>query len=113
MKPRLPLLLIPAGFVIWASAFTLLYAALSLGCAFGWQNDAIGGVTPLRLTLLAIWLVHLAALAGLLIYSVRLRSDADARTSRFLRQAAIGSAAAAIAATVWTGVVILVATPCL
>lgn len=113
MKPRLPLLLIPAGFVIWASAFTLLYAALSLGCAFGWQNDAIGGVTPLRLTLLAIWLVHLAALAGLLIHCVRLPSDASARTSRFLRQAAIGSAAAAIAATVWTGVVILVATPCL
>lgn len=113
MKPQLALLLIPAGFVIWASAFTLLYAALSLSCAFGWQNDAIGGVTPLRPTLLAIWLVHLAALAGLLIYCVRLRSDASARTSRFLRQAAIGSAAAAIAATVWTGVVILAATPCL
>ncbi|NEW89353.1 hypothetical protein DU475_19090 [Rhodopseudomonas sp. WA056] len=113
MKPRLPLLLIPAGFVIWASAFTLLYAALSLGCVAGWQSEVIAGMTPVRLVLLVVWLVHLAALIVLLIYCVHLRHRSADRTFGFLRRAAIGSTVAALAATVWTGVAIPAVTPCL
>lgn len=113
MTLRLPLLLVAAGFVIWASAFTLLYAGLSVGCMAGWQSEVIAGVTLLRAVLLAIWSAHLAALGALLIYCVRLGRRSANRTFGFLRRAAIGSTMAAIAATVWTGAVIPAATPCL
>ncbi|KPF97602.1 hypothetical protein IP86_13670 [Rhodopseudomonas sp. AAP120] len=105
------LLLIAAGFVIWASAFTLLYAALSVGCAFGWQARLIGEISLSRAVLLAIWAVHLAALVGLLIYCVRQpRGEA---TGGFIRKVAIGSTVAALVATVWTGVAIPAVSQCL
>ncbi|MFC0240772.1 hypothetical protein [Rhodopseudomonas telluris] len=105
------LLLIAAGFIIWALAFTLLYGGLSVGCAFGWQSKMIAGGNLLRVVLLAIWSVHLAALIGLLIYCVRLpRGDA---TPAFTRKVAIGSTAAALVATVWIGVAIPALSQCL
>lgn len=104
-------LLIASGFVIWASAFTLLYAALSVGCAFGWQARLVGEISLSRILLLLIWSVHLAALVGLLIHCVRLPQGEG--TPGFIRKVAIGSTAAALVATVWTGAAIPAVSQCL
>ncbi|MBI5132875.1 MAG: hypothetical protein HZA66_25840 [Rhodopseudomonas palustris] len=108
------LLLIASGFVVWASAFTLLYGALSVGCAYGWQaTTAIAGISLLRGVLLAIWSVHLAVLVGVLIHCVRLPEPADNTTASFTRQVTIGANAAALVATVWTGMAIPAVSACL
>ncbi|WP_322515191.1 hypothetical protein SR870_19650 [Rhodopseudomonas palustris] len=107
------LLLIASGFVVWASAFTLLYAALSVGCAYGWQRIVIADTDLQRAALLAIWGVHLVVQTGILIHCWRLPRTTDDGTAAFTRRVAIGSNAAALVATVWTGLVIPAASPCL
>ncbi|MCG6204641.1 hypothetical protein LPW26_08340 [Rhodopseudomonas sp. HC1] len=105
------LLLISAGFIVWALAFTLLYGGLSVGCAFGWQSEMIGGNSLLRVVLLAIWGLHIVALIGLLIYCVRLPRS-DETTPAFTRKAAIGTTVTALVATVWTGLPIPALSQC-
>jgi len=111
-RPASPLLMV-AGFVIWASAFSLLYAALSAGCAFGWNGVRVGDLDLNRLVLMAIWIGHLLLLVGLQIYCLLLPKLADDSTGTFTRRIAIGSTAAALVATIWTGIVIPAVTPCL
>lgn len=106
------LLLIAAGFVIWALAFALLYGGLSVGCAFGWQAMMLGGNNLLRVVLLAIWSAHLVALIGLLIYCVRLPRSDQNNMPAFTRKVAIGTTVAALVATVWTGLPIPALSQC-
>ena len=69
MRPR-SILLLGAGFTVWAVAFVALYAMLSVGCRFGWHETAVdmaGGVSLQRLQLAAIFLVHLVAGAAVVM----------------------------------------------
>jgi hypothetical protein len=111
-RPASPLLMV-AGFVIWASAFSLLYAALSAGCAFGWNGVRVADLDLNRLILMAIWIGHLLLLVGLQIYCLLLPRLAADSTATFTRRIAIGSTAAALVATLWTGLAIPAVTPCL
>jgi hypothetical protein len=106
MRPA-SLLLIAAGFVLWASAFSMLYAAQAVGCAVG------ANVWTHRGAMLLIWAVHLLLLVALLVYCRRLPNSSNDGIDDFVRTVAIGSTAAALAATVLTGLVVPVVTPCL
>ena len=56
------LLMLAAGFIIWSSAFVVLYAMLSVGCRFGWHEIDLGaGLSVQRAQLAAIFVLHLAA----------------------------------------------------
>jgi hypothetical protein len=97
-RPALSLLGLLGGFVIWGSCFNALYALHATGCELLWPADR------LRLLLIAVWLGHLALLAALLAWCERRRraggaADADG----FLTQAASGLTAAALGATILTG----------
>jgi len=83
------LLRMSAGLFIWCSAFVVIYAGLSLGC----QNLDIpveaGVLNPLTGALIVAILLHLAALAALLIRHQRHPVQAGAgegARSRNLRQ---------------------------
>lgn len=108
------LLLLAAGFVVWSSAFVLLYAGLSVGCAFGWDRVVLGGTSAVRLGLLLVWAGHIAALAALVIYTHRraMRATGGSRPSAFTLRLALALSVAALVATVWTGLAIPVATLC-
>jgi hypothetical protein len=110
-RPASPLLMV-AGFVIWASAFSLLYAALSAGCAFGWNGVRVADFDLNRLILMAIWIGHLMLLVGLQIYCFCLPEPANDGMGSFTRRIAIGSTAGALVATIWTGLAIPAVTPC-
>lgn len=101
------LLLIGAGFALWASAFALIYAAQAVGCAM----DA--SIVSHRAAMLTIWLAHLAALIALLLYCRRRLANVDAAAFGFTHRLAFWSTLAATVATVWTGFMIPVVTPCL
>ena len=110
MTPRPPshpasLLLMVAGFAIWASAFSLLYAAQAVGCAVGAEVATHRGI------MLLIWALHLLGLITLLLYCRRLPGQGDG-IEGFTRKVAIGSTVAALAATFLTGLVIPAVTPC-
>jgi hypothetical protein len=101
------LLLIAAGFVIWTSAFALLYAAQAVGCEFGTD------VGRHRAIMLLIWAVHLVALLGVLVYCHRLSVDPQDEVGVFTRRVSIASTVTALLATILIGIVVPVISPCL
>lgn len=110
----LNLLVLIAGFVIWALAFSLLYGVLSIGCEYGWQHMQLGPVTLNTAVLAAILVVHLAAHTALLVWTGRrARMSSDwAQPARFLAWACFGTAATGMIATSWTGAPIAFLTQC-
>jgi hypothetical protein len=97
-------LLLPAlGFGVWASAFVLLYAMLSVGCRFGWNDvDLVGGLTAQRAQLILILIAHMVAGVALVIHMRRcLRADFD-RPAAFLGRIGYWAAIAALASSLFT-----------
>ena len=91
------LAMLAAGFTLWAVAFVVLYAMLSIGCRFGWDDIVLfGGVTLQRAQLVALYLVSVAAGAALAL-ALRRRADVS-----FLWRAAYGASLAALAASVFS-----------
>ncbi|MFL9828501.1 hypothetical protein [Rhodoplanes sp. SY1] len=106
------LLLLVAGFVIWSSAFVLLYALQSIGCAAGWERTTLAGASLLRALLVLLWTAHVGALVALVIYTWRRRPGGPGEAATFARRVAIGTSTVALFATVWTGAPILATTMC-
>ncbi len=101
------------GFALWASAFTLLYAVQGAGCAFGWHRSSFGSLSLLRLLLIAVWAAHMALLAWLNFYCWgMLRTASRTMPDVFLWRASAVLSAAAIAATAWIGLALLIPSPC-
>lgn len=113
--PRAGLLPLFAGLVLWSSAFVLLYAALSIGCAFGWEQQAFGPLTLQRFVLLVLWLAHLAALLALLAWTRRhaRRVAPGDRTGAFLARCALHATVVALVATVVNYAPVLTLSACL
>jgi hypothetical protein len=104
-----------AVFLVWASAFIMLYAALSVGCALGWERVLLGPVSAQRLVLIVIWIAHIFAI--LLVFSgyrrtLALRPIEPEQTHRFLTKSVWALTASALAATLWTGAPILQGSAC-
>ncbi len=102
-------LLLALGFLLWASAFTALYAVLSLGCAWNWDRIAWGPLDPLRSILLLVWAGHMGALVWLVRAGRKpnlARSSGSPATARFIRAASLAATGAALAATAWIGLAI-------
>jgi len=100
------LLLIAAGWTLWASAFVTIYAAQAVGCAL---DQAI---ISHRAIMSAIWILHLAALFALVIYCRRRMASAAADSLHFTCNIAFWSSLTATIATAWTGAMISFVTPC-
>ena len=97
-------LLLPAlGFIVWASAFVLLYAMLSVGCRFGWDGiGLVGELTMQRAQLILIFVAHIGIGLALLVYMRRcLRADFD-RPAAFLGRIGYWAAIAALASSFFT-----------
>ena len=91
------LMMLGAGFSIWASAFVALYAMLSVGCRFGWDDvELAAGLSLQRAQLVAILFVHLAAGAALV---AMLRTGVG---GPFLARAAYLAAIAALGSSVFS-----------
>ncbi|UPG74598.1 hypothetical protein MVG78_21140 (plasmid) [Roseomonas gilardii subsp. gilardii] len=106
-------LLLLAGFAVWGSAFVALYGGVSLGCAWGWDARPLGPVSLLRGLLLLILAAHLLVLTLLLRWCWRpLRSAPGHSLGHFLGLASLAATAAALLATLWTGLPVLGLSAC-
>lgn len=107
MAGLIPLLRMSAGLIVWAIAFCLLYALHGIGCAAGWSSAMLpGGISLHRGTLIAAWLVCIAAGVGIALSQRWPRTTLIARTA--WRLAWVG-----VIATVATGLPILILPACL
>lgn len=109
--PTRHLLMILAGFALWALAFVLLYGTQATGCKAGWHLVEIGPASLLRLVLALLFLLHLGAML-VLVRSLRRQVVPLAGPVRFLNRVALFSAWAAIASTLFTFVWLFWLSPC-
>lgn len=106
------------GHVAWAGGFVALYAALSIGCEYGWhQIELAGGVTIQCVMLIVLFLATLAATSLIAFLTWRRWSEARVRGSGvapapFLEWAAFVSSLTAIAAAIVSLGPALVLTSC-
>ncbi|WP_279483461.1 hypothetical protein [Aureimonas sp. SK2] len=109
------LLILVAGLVIWSSAFVALYALLSIGCAFGWEDRGFGPVSLQRAVLVGAWLAHLVLLGLLVAWTSRRakRAKGDDEIARFFARTALAAAVVAVAVTLVNYAPILVLSMCL
>ena len=102
------LFMLAAGFVIWSSAFVALYAMLSVGCRFGWHDiELAAGISVQRAQLVAIFLLHLAAVTALVL---ALRGHGPA--APFLPRASFLAALAALGSTLFSFAPVFVLSTC-
>ena len=105
MRGRL-LLMLGAGFTVWALAFVALYAMLSVGCRFGWDEiELAGGVSVQRAQLVAILVLHL-------MVCVALRLCLGEPRDSFLHTTARWATNAATAATIFVFAPVFVLSAC-
>lgn len=97
--PARRLLLILAGFTIWALAFVALYGVNAIGCRFDWPASLQ------RSLLLGLLALHLLALAMLSAWTARrwrhARQAGTETVSRLIEYLGFGTALAASGATVF------------
>lgn len=96
-----------AGLILWAIAFSALYAVQGLACALGWDEKQIAGTSLARLVLLTIYAGGVGALA-------RLSWTYRPRTARpeLLDWLAFVSAASGLFAVIYTGLPIITTSIC-
>lgn len=94
-----PLAMLLVGFVLWAGAFILIYAAQATGCRLGWnQVDVFGMLSLQRGVLMVLFLLA----CGLHLYLIGAFGCSDARAqSAFTHQAGRLLAFAALAASLF------------
>lgn len=101
------LLLLGAGYAIWALAFIMLYSMLSVGCEFGWDAiELTGGVSLQRAQLIGIFLLHVFAGIALVLF-LRGRKD-----TAFLISASHLAAIAALGSTLFSFFGVFFLSPC-
>jgi hypothetical protein len=107
------LLLLVSGFVVWSIAFTAIYTAFSVGCWLGWGGVMAGPLSMQALIVGAIWIafIILGVLNAVLAWR---RAAVDLRpVAGMLRVALPAANIAAVAATVVTGLPLLLTTSCI
>jgi hypothetical protein len=107
------------GYLIWSAAFVTLYAALSIGCEYGWhERTAVAGISVQRLMLVILFLISLAAAGYGTWLTCQRWSRARAEAGRlvppagFLEWASHLVAVSAFAATLATLVPVFFLTTC-
>ncbi|MBB3952488.1 hypothetical protein [Aureimonas jatrophae] len=93
------LLLLCAGLTVWASAFLSLYALLSLGCAYGWEDRVLGPISLQRAALVTNWSLHLALNAALVIWARRRARQREGDPEAFLAKVSVVANIVALLAT--------------
>lgn len=58
---RAPILLTTLGFILWSAAFLALYGLQATGCRLGWQDMPLAGTSLLRVALIALLALSVAA----------------------------------------------------
>lgn len=94
------------GHLVWAGGFVAIYAALSIGCEYGWHlMELAAGVTVQRTILVVLFLGTVAA-TGLVAWlawrrwSAARRREQTVAPARFLEWAAVASSLTALGAAI-------------
>jgi hypothetical protein len=106
------LLLAASGFVVWSAAFSAIYAVFSLGCWLGWDSSPLGPTSLQKIATGAVWLAFIG-LGVAVVWLSRWRARQSLQpVAQFLGVLLPTANLAAVAATVITGLPLLLASSC-
>ena len=92
------------GFAVWIAALSMMYGMQATGCAFSWQNVALGSTSLLRIVLLGLFAGYLGLLLWIFVRSRhRLANTPGDSLDAFLWRASAYLTLAALGATMWIG----------
>lgn len=94
-----------SALVLWAVAFSVLYALHGLSCSLGWTNVVAFGLTQAKALLLAVWVFLIGTQGLLLLWLLRQRETQMERIGIAIGWIGLG-------ATIITGVPILAISTC-
>jgi peptidoglycan/LPS O-acetylase OafA/YrhL len=110
LAPTHPLQL-ALGLIIWSGWFVLIYAALSIGCAFALPDNSLSPVNWLNALLLVLTLLA-TALLGYLAWRCW-RAPIQRGDRHFIARVAAGVYLASAVSTLAIGLPVVVLPPCL
>lgn len=96
-----------SGLILWAMAFSSLYALQGLACAQGWDNVAYAGVSAARLGLVLLYAGWTGASLWLCWHSYPRAAHRD-----FLARLAFACAVIGLLSTIYTGAPVVATTVC-
>lgn len=96
-----------SGLILWAIAFSSLYALQGLACALGWDGVGFAGVSAARLALVLLYAGWTSALLWLCWYLYPQKTHRD-----FLSHLAFACAIIGLLSTLYTGAPVVVTTTC-
>lgn len=107
-RPARYLLFLIAGFSVWAAGFVVIYSALSIGCAAGWNEVTIGTLSLQRAIILGL-LLAITATSVIVLRLVARPRPLRGKPVGFLMQLAYYTSLAAGVAILFTfsGVAVL------
>ncbi len=95
--------------LVWLASFSAIYALHGLGCALGWSNVALPGMSLFRWLLLVSWLIALLAQGAMLM---ALRSRRFRSHDTFIHRTSLATSCAGLISTLWTLLPVAVSGPC-
>lgn len=95
--------------LVWLASFSAIYGLHGLGCAFGWTEIALSGLSLFRWTLLGAWL---AAILVQLLLLLAVRKRLSGSTLDFYRVGNLATAWSGVTATGWTLFPLAVSSTC-
>jgi len=95
--------------LVWLASFSAIYGLQGLGCAFGWTEIALPGLSLFRWTLMGAWL---SAILVQLLFLLAVREWPFGSTSDFYRKAKLATAWSGLIATGWTLFPLAVSSTC-
>lgn len=96
-----------SGLILWAIAFSMLYALQGLACALGWDSVRFAGISAARLALVLVYAGWTAILTWLCWYLFPRPGRHD-----FLARLAFACAIVGLVSAVYTGLPVIAATLC-
>jgi hypothetical protein len=104
-------------FAVWMVYFIVVYAAVSIGCAFGYANTSIAGINVISLGAAIITLLTVLAILpfGWLGYRGWQRAhtrDAEGERMGFAAVVTLLVSALSLLATIWVGLPVFMLAPC-
>jgi hypothetical protein len=105
-------LFMAAGFAVWIAALAVLYGVQATGCEFEWQRVQVGRLPLLHAVLFGLFAAHVGALLWLLSRCRKSLAIAGDRLDAFLWRASTYLSLAAVAATLWIGMALLLPSVC-
>lgn len=106
-----------SGFLVWAAHFGLVYGINGLACARGVASQPVAGTSLAAISVAAATVIAAIVIVAVLVLAIAgrgpgIRHEADGALRAFWRYGTIAIASLGVIAVLWSGLPVLIISPC-